>query len=292
MFLTRGNHVILLASLMVLCVPQCQAGTGGIFSSSTSPRRKIQQIQPIESPTSLPNRSVVKPATTIPPSPGTVFFDTKKSGKPDGDLNADKQMHELQQTLSGSNDSSGANSANPTGTNEASPKTTDGEAISKNGSKLNVEVPLRGLSGSASVNSQGTGSIDSFFQMDSGPVGRSSNSNLPERNAVAKSQSTTPNSAETTRSAGIAPLRFLWHVMDNAGVPMFFGNKDDDLDPSLRQGYTGSTVSRTKAAPSAPVINVGTAGSAVTAPSQGPHKIPESELEGTDSWVKDNEQMP
>jgi hypothetical protein len=80
--------------------------------------------------------------------------------------------------------------------------------------------------------------------------------------------------------------------MDNAGVPMFFGNKDNDLDPSLRQGYESSILSQSKALKSDQASAGATAGSASGAPSHGPQKIPESELEGTDSWVKDNEQMP
>lgn len=95
--------------------------------------------------------------------------------------------------------------------------------------------------------------------------------------------------------------------MDNAGVPMFFGKNDDDLDPSLRQGYSGQAdwnrassevrdSSRFGSRRSGPEVTdqskAATEGSAVNAPSQSPHKIPESELEGTDSWVKDNDQMP
>lgn len=293
----RVSCVILLALMMSVSAPQSRAGTGGIFSSSTSPRRKIQQIQPIESPTSLPGNSVVKPSIIIPATPGTVFFDAKKSGKPDGDLNADKQMHELQQTLSGSSESSSTvNSGNSTSTNETIQKSSDSsEAISKNSSKLNIpEVSLRGLSGSASVTApQGTGSIDSFFQLDSANVERSNSFRSADTNFASQSNSLRQSSsAESRKSAGVAPLRFLWHVMDNAGVPMFFGNKDNDLDPSLRQGYESSIISQSKALKSNEASAGATVGSASRAPSHGPQKIPESELEGTDSWVKDNEQMP
>ncbi len=85
--------------------------------------------------------------------------------------------------------------------------------------------------------------------------------------------------------------------MDNAGVPMFFGKNDDDLDPSLRQaysshGYPRATTIETKPVRTTDQSKGATEGSAVIAQPQGPHKIPESELEGTDSWVKDNDQMP
>ncbi len=78
---------------------------------------------------------------------------------------------------------------------------------------------------------------------------------------------------------------------------MFFGKSDDDLDPSLRQGYSSQSYSSAATPEAKPVRTIdqskaATEGSAVRAQSQGPHKIPESELEGTDSWVKENDQMP
>ncbi|MCQ8780130.1 hypothetical protein NQU49_26385, partial [Escherichia coli] len=81
--------------------------------------------------------------TTIPSTPATVFFDEKKSSKPDGALNGDTQLHELQQTLSGSSGPVSGATTPPS------------------------DPLLRGLSGSASVNSsQSSGSVESFFQIN------------------------------------------------------------------------------------------------------------------------------
>ena len=291
------KHILLFASTILVLAPECQAGTGGIFSSSTSPRRKIQTIQPIESPTSLPNKNVAKPATTIPPTPGTVFFDAKKSARPDGALNADTQMHELQQTLSGSSDPS-VNSA------AGSPVTTVPDSTAPSSSVPKTSIPgtttgwtfsndpqLRGLSGTASINAnQGTGDVEAFFQINN--TGKT-----PAAGYASHDQSTARllsefNSPEPKKSATGAPFRFLWHVMDNAGVPMFFGKNDDDLDPSLRQGYSSAVTIEAKQSGLIDPSTGATGNGAVNAPSKGPHKIPESELEGTDSWVKDNDPMP
>jgi hypothetical protein len=261
----------------------------------------------------LINKSAPKPTPiTIPTTPGTVFFDLKKSSKPDGSLNADNQLHELQQTLSGADSgaaaSSTAEAASSTGTATSStgtaPSSTGAASISTGAASSSAEPQLRGLSGSASVSAnQGTGSVESFFQIDNN--GRTPASQYTSNNKTASRLLSEFNSPEPRKSAAGAPFRFLWHVMDNAGVPMFVGKNDDDLDPSLRQGYQGqnfsgqsySGQSHSTAADYKPTSTVeGTNGvprrSAVSAPSPGPHKIPESELEGTDSWVKDNDQMP
>ncbi len=265
------RQVVLVSALVLLSdTPSVLAGTGGIFSSSTTARRKIQQIQPIEIPTSLPSRSVVKPTITIPPTPGTVFFDEKKTSKPEGALNADSQMHELQQTLSGTTPASTANGAASTASNTS-------------------PVQLRGISNQASVeNNQAAGSVESFFQINQPPIPQNSSGKY----ATQRSSMRQTNSQTAKESAAGAPFRLLWHVMDNAGVPMFFGKDSNDLDPGLRQGYTSAITEKAKA--STPAMSGAPAGdnSASSAQTISPHKIPENELEGTDSWVKDNEQMP
>ncbi len=214
-----------------------------------------------------------------------VFFDAKKSSKPDGALNGDTQLHELQQTLSGSSGSvSGATTPSS-------------------------DPQLRGLSGSDSVNSsQNSGSVESFFQISN--TLKTPAAEYTSNDKTASHLLSEFNSPEPKRAAAGAPFRFLWHVMDNAGVPMFFGKNDDDLDPSLRHGYSETNYSkpnyagtispgqsRSSATDYKPANTIegttrATARSATGAPSQTPHKIPESELEGTDSWVKDNDQMP
>jgi hypothetical protein len=69
--------------------------------------------------------------------------------------------------------------------------------------------------------------------------------------------------------------KLIWHTLDNLGVPMFIG-KDNDLDPSLRQGYVApsSAISNRQSVP-------------IT-----PQKIPESELEGTDISPKTDSVIP
>lgn len=240
---------------------------------------------------------------TIPPTPGTVFFDDKKTSKPDGTLNADTQLHELQQSLSGSSPASSvtpppppsaSTSANPSASPSGSPS---GSAPAASSEILLADPQLRGLSGSASVNSsQGSGSVESFFQINNN---KTPAAEYTSNNKTAARLLSEFNSPEPKKSAAGAPFRFLWHVMDNAGVPMFFGKNDDDLDPSLRQGHAEQSNSgheHSTAANSRPASTVeGTTRATergAVAPSPGPHKIPESELEGTDSWVKDNDQMP
>ena len=172
---------------------------------------------------------------------------------------------------------------------------------------------MRGLSGSAAVNSnQGTGSVESFFQIDNN--GRVPAASYTSNNKTASRLLSEFNSPEPTKSAAGAPFRFLWHVMDNAGVPMFFGKSDDDLDPSLRLGYrsqgafrggdgAGLEAGGPSRLGSRRSVDTTTRHSVDTATTRrsvdatenravAPHKIPESELEGTDSWVKDNDQMP
>lgn len=282
----RVKHVILLAITVLLCAEKCEAGTGGIFSSTTGPRRKLQQfqpVQPIDAPTSL-HKSVVKPTIVIPSTPGTIFFDQKKSGTSDQVLNGATQMRELQETLSGGavNPDAGSAAAN-----------TDANATPANS---DANLQLRGLSGSASkTDEHGTGSVQSFFQItpqpsQAGAIPVSPAAPIAHPGKTDSSAASPPTSS--AKSAAAAPFRFLWHVMDNAGVPMFFGKSDDNLDPSLRQGYASAI-----SAPAAlrrPVDQKSgvTESGAATMPAVTPHKIPESELEGTDSWVKDNEQMP
>ena len=75
---------------------------------------------------------------------------------------------------------------------------------------------------------------------------------------------------EQAKSKSAGPGRLLWHVLDNLGVPMFYG-KDADLDPSLNRAFV---------MPSPPVPQK--SGGPVS-----PQKIPESELEGTEPSPND-----
>ena len=72
-----------------------------------------------------------------------------------------------------------------------------------------------------------------------------------------------PQAQSKSKTRG--PGRFLWHVLDNLGVPMFYST-DEDLDPTINRAF---------AMPAPPVP--GKTGGQVT-----PQKIPDSELEGTE----------
>jgi len=89
-----------------------------------------------------------------------------------------------------------------------------------------------------------TGSIGSFFQCPT---------------ATASSKKNKNNSP--LKGSG----RFIWHVMDNIGIPVPTGS-EEDLDPSLKQPYAMPLPKMLKE-PAYP---------------SNPQKIPESELEGTD----------
>jgi hypothetical protein len=77
--------------------------------------------------------------------------------------------------------------------------------------------------------------VESFFQC--API-----QNLPPGPAVLNSRRTdlqhkAAASAEQDSIKGKAG-RFMWHVLDNAGIPMPLKGKEDGLDPSLRRSYT------------------------------------------------------
>jgi hypothetical protein len=72
------------------------------------------------------------------------------------------------------------------------------------------------------------------------------------------------------QSKARGPGRFVWHVLDNLGVPMFY-SKDADLDPTINRAF---------AMPLPPVLEK--TNGPVT-----PQKIPASELEGTEPSPND-----
>jgi hypothetical protein len=87
---------------------------------------------------------------------------------------------------------------------------------------------------------------------------------------------TTAQKAHEKESPVKSAGKFVWHVLDNLGVPLPV-NKDSDLDPSLRQPY---------------VMPLPKTSSQIIIPPT-PQKIPESELEGTDvSPAQDNKSLP
>lgn len=119
---------------------------------------------------------------------------------------------------------------------------------------------------------EGSGSVESFFQLTPFNVAHPPSS----RSAPDTVQ---PGSQEEKKfSAG----RFIWHVLDNAGVPLPVRDTSGDLDPSLRNGY---------ALPARPhELEQKVDSTAAAKPAQGDgklnptvlDKIPRGELEGTD----------
>lgn len=123
-------------------------------------------------------------------------------------------------------------------------------------------------------------SVETFFQVS--PEVRNSSENTKMLPGVSS------RSDRKTKSIGPAVYRCVWHVLDDAGVPMFFGH-DPYIDPSIKgtylipspklprergldkefeQGVSG--VDTTPASPAA----------STPASEPVPQKIPQSELEG------------
>ena len=130
---------------------------------------------------------------------------------------------------------------------------------------------LRGTIGAQGSPPASAGTVESFFQV--APLNKS-----PQGAKVQTASASDKKPA--LKGAG----RALWHIMDNAGVPMFLG-KNNDLDPSI-------DTSRWTPPPLVPNLK------RVDKPSDNPkqtvmeapsqietsaiHKIPKSELEGVE----------
>ena len=116
--------------------------------------------------------------------------------------------------------------------------------------------------------------IDSFFQ---------TSKTAPSARAVSVSNE------KSRKKAKCGSKSFLWHFMDNAGIPMFFGDTGPELDPRLKRDYRD---------PQLPDLNVKNGmnrvdstrdGVSATAAQRGAscdpqmilHKIPEGQLDGT-----------
>jgi hypothetical protein len=253
--------LLLLAVAPFVVAPQCIAGTGGIFSSN-NPRRKIQIVVPIETPTSIPGGpgSQVAPRSSTPGYPSSlgagVLLDT---GNQSGPIDPRLPLHGIE------------------------PSKTPSKTTSDH----------QGLSGSAAINAGQQGSVESFFQVRAANVYRQSADFNDDKTTASLTSEFSAAPQRRSKSVVGAPGRFLWHALDNMGVPMLFGKHDDDLDPTLRNGYTSpSGIDRRKTMTIDNLDPGATGSSAVNAQSSNLHKIPESELEGTDSSVKNNDQMP
>lgn len=138
--------------------------------------------------------------------------------------------------------------------------------------------PISGVSSTnAAPNATSLNSIESFFQIPA-------RTSLPS--SVGSGPPLTINEPPTTRTQRISHHsgvgRFLYHVLDNAGVPVPCG-KDAELDPSLAAPATELAVDSKRLERISPSSS-GSAQNSQTAPAfhSNPQKIPESELEGVE----------
>lgn len=121
------------------------------------------------------------------------------------------------------------------------------------------------------------GSVESFFQIN--PQTRNSRQNLLMQPAVV------PPKNKANRSVPHYAYRFVWHVLDNLGVPMFFGH-DSPIDPSITGTYViqSPKLPRERAVAKELEKSISQSRQPVTEPTTSQpvpaQKIPESELEG------------
>jgi hypothetical protein len=149
-------------------------------------------------------------------------------------------------------------------------------AIAADGEKSSTDPALRGAIGKVGSSPDPAATVESFFQV--GPVNNS------RARQVARVPAALPPGPADKKPVLKEVGHALWHVMDNAGVPMFLG-KSNDLDPSIdtSHGMPPSMVPTLKRTDKA-VENAKQ--TVVEGPSQidtgAIHKIPQSELEGVE----------
>ena len=158
------------------------------------------------------------------------------------------------------------------------PGTTPSIVPASASATTSVQPALRQTISKGSTPTAEENSVESFFQIDTKP--RNNPQSLLMQPATAATKS-------NRNSHMFRPDRFVWHVLDNMGVPMFFGNHDSYLDPSLRESYVipspklpneKDVVKEIETSPSPRIPNFPQPTSAT---SESIHqKIPESELEG------------
>lgn len=135
-------------------------------------------------------------------------------------------------------------------------------------------------------------SVESFFQID--PTKRNSPQNLLMQSATVASSTNNKN-----KSLPYDLYRGVWHVLDNVGIPMFFG-QDPYIDPSISRTYLIPSPKlpseraaekelsnkNNNAASQLPSVPPSTSAQSTSTNTQSiniqsmPQKIPESELEG------------
>jgi hypothetical protein len=125
-------------------------------------------------------------------------------------------------------------------------------------------------------------SVESFFQLN--PVRDTQSANKPTSIKGASPAAKESSPTNETKSLMGKTGRVVWHILDNAGVPMFVGRNDADLDPGIARTYvinpTVTTETRAVKLDAASNENSQTAPAPQT-PQAIHGKIPESELDGT-----------
>ncbi|HEY9679370.1 MAG TPA: hypothetical protein V6C76_15285 [Drouetiella sp.] len=130
--------------------------------------------------------------------------------------------------------------------------------------------------------------LETFFQLTGGqrnPDTSDSPSSTEKKKAGADSAAlSTPDAAHNKSTAN-----FLWHVLDNIGVPISKGNHDPSMDPRIKEKMSIPPYKNTASLNS----NSATQENPFMPPGQGAptttHKIPESELQGVDPILQKDE---
>jgi hypothetical protein len=154
---------------------------------------------------------------------------------------------------------------------------------------------LRGLIGAPAAPSGENSNVESFFQIPSGL-----NPSSPDKESARHSQAFATERKPFDNSAG----RFLWHLLDNVGIPVPIGSHDQALDPSIRRNYVNpplpdpdkyrnsanrNTVANDSMPSQIPSSAVGPGDSTRVPAISIQQKIPTSELEGTDLSTKSDD---
>jgi hypothetical protein len=164
-------------------------------------------------------------------------------------------------------------------------------AVAAEAEKSSPDPRLQGTIGQHGQPSATVSSVDSFFQL--APVKRRSPQDV-RADAGALSGAGQSSGANEKKPVLKEVGRALWHVLDNAGVPMVLG-KQNDLDPSIDTSHwmppamvpNLKRVDRPAENPKQTVIE-GTA----QIENGAVHKIPQSELEGIELPTLHDAQSP
>jgi hypothetical protein len=179
------------------------------------------------------------------------------------------------------------------------PSTKASELVGQDQSNSAIVPLLHQAIGQPTGKSTGDDSIESFFQIPRTTAGPRPTTVLSTDQVDQRYAKVEAGSAKNNSPALSGAGRFLWHVLDNAGVPMVFG-KHSDLDPLIDPGTLDSLSlgqlekSKTKWSTDSRRDDVQSfvgSESAIPLNNGGStHKIPQSELEGVDLPVLRDEQ--